>query len=664
MEIRHTYVNGLPVFVVPDKLKGATTSFGAVHAPEKGLCYFPAFPPFLELVLEELHKLQLDIHEETRIAVVKEAGSWETFRQDVSRLALPTKSYEHQLDGLADLLYNRRWALQWEMGTGKSKVVVDALMILRVPALILGSRTAISNWPKEFRNHSDGSLKVLSLDGSSVRKKKRQLQEAVEADVVLATYDAARLYGVPTLYTETATLFKRMNLIPNPTLRKALMDLNDEEQQLKFAREAIGGRPNAEIIAEVARITQALPTCLAHLPYQAIFSDESHRIKHIQSRRTRFCLQLSAKAKLRYLLTGTMSDGDPRGLYPQLMFLAPYLMPDDWDTFCKKHIITAPGCKHIVVQYKNIDVLNKRVDLVSSTKLLDECVDLPKQLPPVTVYYDLSPEQRKEYNRAAKDYKLWREEDSEELELSHSAVVISKLLQICSGFVYVPEVQDPTVLMSSQDLHSKLPVPGHDTQRYSPNPKLAALMEMLEDMLNEQKTKVIVWANYTAELDDIEAALKQAGVGYVRVDGSNSIRVLKYVEMFQNDPKITVYLAQEMTGESITLTAAKWMIYYSRSWYLDAHRQSKKRNYRIGQTQHTGIYYLVAAGTTEEQQLTALEHNITLATMLTQHHNCAVCVHYSKCLDRGVQPWDNDCVLEKDPHRVVTKPTPLKEDSP
>jgi SNF2 family DNA or RNA helicase len=502
----------------------------------------------------------------------------------------------------------------------------------------------------------------MSLDGYSVKKKKKQLREAVEADVILATYDAARLYGVPTLYASTAKLFKQANLIPNPTLRAALMGLNDEVLQLRFATNIADGRPNKDIIAEIEKITQALPTCLEHLPYKIIVSDESHRIKHIQSHRTRYCLQLSAKAQRRYLLTGTMSDGDPRGLYPQLSFLAPYLVPEDWDTFCKNHLVMARGCKHIVVQYKNIDVLNKRVDLVSSTKMLDDCVDLPKQLPPVTVYYDLSAEQRKEYNRAAKDYKLWRTEDAEELDLAHSAVVISKLLQICSGFVYVPEKPDPSLLMSSLDLHSKLPVPGHDTQRYSTNPKLASLMELLEDMLNGQKSKVIVWANYTAELDDIEGALKNAGVGYVRVDGSNSIRVLKYVEMFQNDPKIQVYLAQETTGESITLTAAKYMVYYSRSWYLDAHRQSKMRNYRIGQTQHTGIYFLVAAGTTEEQQLTALEHNVNLATMLTHHHNCAVCMFYSKCLDRGVKPWDNECVLDKDPHRVVTKPTPLKEE--
>ena len=664
MEIRHIHVNGLPVFVVPDKIKGVVTSFGAVHIREKGLCYFPAFPPFLHLVQENLHKLKLDISEASRIAIAKAAGTWEATRQDVSLLSLPTKSYDHQLDGLAEIIHNRRWALQWEMGTGKSKVVVDALMLLRLPALILGSRTAISNWPEQFRNHSDGSLKVLSLDGTSIKKKKDQLQKAVTADVVLATYDAARLYGVPTLYTETAKLFKRANLIPNPALRKALMDLNNEELQLKFTKEVVGGRPNAEILAEITTITQALPTCLEHLPYQIIIADESHRIKHIQSRRTRYCLQLSAKAQRRYLLTGTMSDGDPRGLYPQLMFLAPYLMPEDWTTFCKNHLITARGCKHIVVQYKNIDVLNKRVDLVSSTKLLDDCVDLPKRLPPVTVYYDLTSEQQKEYNRAAKDYKLWRDADAEELDLAHSAVVISKLLQICSGFVYVPQVQDPAQLMSSLDLHSNLPVPGKETQRYAKNPKLLALSELLEDMLNVQRAKVIVWANYTAELDDIEEALKNSGVGYVRVDGSNSIRVNKYVEMFQTDPKITVYLAQEMTGESVTLTAAKYMIYYSRSWYLDAHRQSKMRNYRIGQTQRTCIYNLVAAGTTEEQQLAALEHNITLAGMLTEHHNCAFCKFYGLCLVNGVKPWDNDCVLEKDPHRVVTKPTPLKEDVP
>src|SRR5690606_33504720 len=114
------------------------------------------------------------------------------------------------------------------------------------------------------------------------------------------------------------------------------------------------------------------PAWLAHLPYKNIIADESPRIKHVQRRRTAYGLQLSARAQRRYLLTGTMSDGDPRSVYPQLQFLAPYLMPEDWTTFCKKYLVMAPHTKHVVVQYKNVDIINQRVSSVSSVKLLDE----------------------------------------------------------------------------------------------------------------------------------------------------------------------------------------------------------------------------------------------------------------------------------------------------
>lgn len=655
MEIRHTYVNDVPVFVVSNRIAGAAKAFGAVPVPEKSCYVFPAFPPFLEDVVDGLRKLKLRVSR-------PETKTLDAWRQEVSSFALPTKSFDHQLDGLAELLHNYRWALQWEMGTGKSKVVVDALMLLRMPTLILGSRVAISNWPGEFQKHSDGSFKILALDGHSIKKKKQQLKAATEMDIVLATYDVARLYGVPTLYQETAKLFKQANVIPNIKLRDALKNLNDEPLQLRFAQEVLRGRNNADAIAEIESITQALPTCLAHLPYKIIIADESHRIKHIQSRRTAHCLQLSAKAQRRYLLTGTMSDGDPRSVYPQLQFLAPYLMPEAWTTFCKKYLVMAPHTKHVVVQYKNVDVINQRVGSVSSVKLLDDCVDLPKQLPPVTVNYTLSSEQRKAYNLAAEEFKLCRDVDNEEIDLAHSALVIAKQLQICSGFVYVPEPQDEAQLLSSQDLHSKLPAPKRDTQRYPTNPKLESLVDWLEDALEDPRTKLIIWANFIAELDDIEAALNKAKYCYVRVDGSNTNRIHLCRDYFQNEPECRIYLAQETTGESITLTAAKYMMYYSRSWNPDTHRQSKKRNYRIGQTQRTCIYNLVAEGTTEEQQLLALEYNITLATLLTHNHECVLCGHYKKCLAKGVKPWDNECVLDKDPHRVVTKPTALKED--
>jgi SNF2 family DNA or RNA helicase len=567
---------------------------------------------------------------------------------------------DHQIDGVAELLHNYRWALQWEMGTGKSKVVIDTAVILKEQVLILCPLVAIQNWNNEIQKHSGGTLRTVLFDGKSTKQKKKQLRDALGADVYIATYDTARLYGVPTMFSETAKLFNKARRVPNIKMREALMNLNDKEKQLAYAQQLLDGRANSEILAEIEQITQALPTCLEHLPYKIIVADESHRIKRIQSKRTRFCLQLSAKAPRRYLLSGTLSLGDPRDLYPQLQFLAPYLMPEDWTTFCKNHLVTRPGQPHIVVQYKNIDVVNKRVTLVSSTRKLDECIDLPERRF-VTIDYNFTHEQLTEYDRAAADFKImhWKQG---EIDIAHSAIAVAKLLQICSGFVYVPVMPDKGVLLDSQDMTTSLAAPEREAQRFSSNNKLSALTDLLDDLVGGQGGKVIVWANYVAELDDIEAALKLAGYTYVRVDGTTASRIQGQVDEFQNNPKCQIYLAQEKTGIAITLTAAKYSIYYSRSWSLEDHQQSLFRNYRIGQTQKTVVYHLIASGTIEEQQLDALNNKQHVADLLTQRHECVLCRRYRSCLDTGIKPWDDFCGLTKDPHRVVTKPTPLKED--
>lgn len=664
MEIRHTHVNGLPVLLVQSPLPALSKVFGAIPQTKKNLYCFPFFAPFRDLVAGELlgllQKNPNPYAESLLTSGVVCPPTYDDLLQSVSQREFPIKSMAHQLEGVAELLHNYRWALQWEMGTGKSKVVIDTVSILKEPALILCPLVAMKNWDNEINKHSGGTLRTVMLDGKSVEQKKRQLREAPGADVFITTYDNARLYGVPTMYEDTAKLFKRANMIPNPALREALMNLNNESQQLAFAEQLAQGRDNKQVIADITKILQDLPTCLEHLPYKIIVSDESHRIKRIQSKRTRFCLQLSAKAQRRYLLTGTMSLGDPRDLYPQLQFLAPYLMPEKWETFCKNHLIMRPGSRHVVVQYKNIEVINTRVTLVSSTRQLNECVDLPERTF-INVDYAFNHTQRIEYDRAARDFKIWHDKKRDEIDIAHSAIAVAKLLQICSGFVYVPVLPDPTLLMDSQDMTSHIAEPKREAQRYSPNNKLTALTDLLEDLVTGQNGKVIIWANYIAELDDIEEALKQTALTYVRVDGTTSSRIQERVDEFQNNPKCNVYLAQEKTGIAITLTAAKYMVYYSRSWSLEDHLQSLFRNYRIGQTQKTVVYHIIASGTLEEQQLTALDNKQRVADLLTQRHDCVLCGLYKQCLTTGTQPWDKDCILDNSPGRVVTKPTPLKE---
>jgi len=200
-----------------------------------------------------------------------------------------------------------------------------------------------------------------------------------------------------------------------------------------------------------------------------------------------------------------------------------------------------------------------------------------------------------------------------------------------------------------------------EQHNYKDNPKLKALEDLLIDLLDNPEHKVIIWANFKAELNDITALLAKHKWKYVRVDGSNSGHIKDHATVFQTDKTCSVYLGQIQTGIVITLTAAAYMVYYSRNWRLDDWLQSRKRNYRIGQLKKTIIYRLIARGTLEEQQLKALDLRQDISRTLTQKINCVVCAEFTLCVKNNVEPWTKECILDTNVKRSITRAKILKE---
>jgi hypothetical protein len=195
-----------------------------------------------------------------------------------------------------------------------------------------------------------------------------------------------------------------------------------------------------------------------------------------------------------------------------------------------------------------------------------------------------------------------------------------------------------------------------DVNKYDVNPKLEALEELLEDILADAEHKVIIWGNYSEELDDIEKLIKKFNYGYVRVDGTNTKHIKKYEDLFQNSPECRVYIGQIHTGIAVTLTAAKYSIYYSRAWSMDAWDQSRGRNFRIGQDQKTVVYRLVGNYSAEEQQLIALDNRHDIARVLTKRVACVLCEEYSTCLGTDVEPWCDGCIMNDKMKKFMTCP--------
>lgn len=667
---------GTPVFIIAGNLDILSRIFGGTYLKDHNAWMYPAYPPFLENVLNDFKALGIQFSPTAQDHLAKIQPYAELLTEvQTSPVLGPYPNYDHQNEGIAELLYNYRWALRWEMGTGKTKVAIEALNRLRKKTLIIAPVVAIDNWVEELRMHSGRTLKISVLRGATRQKKLEALEKAINdpSDILLTTYDAARLYGNHILAAKVIKAIEKGRLPTPLAVQKLLLGLPE-----KTALEILSAYQNMVSLPKLKSQIKSTPKdlCLTDFPYEIIILDESHRIKNIRSKRTKAVMELCKRAARRYLLTGTISMGNPLDLYPQMNALARYMCPEDYMHYKNKFCIISPDNTHVITGYKHLNIISQRINSISSEKLIDDCVDLP-ELRDVDIPFSLTPEQLRDYNSIVKHVDLDFGKYGE-LSNLNGGVRLNKLLQICSGFLYLKDERLGQVCDICQHVmhcvrdnispgtkhcfrHEELRgMLETNTIRYSQNPKLEALSDLLEDLLDNPEEKVVIWANMHAEMDDIAELLRKLKYAFVRVDGSSTDKIKTLVNNFQTDPNCRVYLGQESTGIAINLVASRYAVYYSRSWSLEHWLQSRAREYRIGQTRKTVVYRLCARDSVEVQQLIALDNREDIAKMLTEKVSCALCDRYAHCLKEKIIPWSSGCVYLSSIKRKTVSPEVIR----
>ena len=97
------------------------------------------------------------------------------------------------------------------------------------------------------------------------------------------------------------------------------------------------------------------------------------------------------------------------------------------------------------------------------------------------------------------------------------------------------------------------------------------------------------------------------------------------VESFQSDDRCRFLVGNPTVGGyGLTLTAAKYVIYFSNSYNLEVRQQSEDRAHRYGQTSQVTYIDLIATDTIDEMVLHNLENKIELS---------------AKTLGEQVQKW-------------------------
>jgi SNF2 family DNA or RNA helicase len=673
-------VNGTPVFVS----SGMVPGFERVHAGmldmEKKRWVFPAYPPFGLRVVDDLKKVQKGTsftpEAEKQIAVLEAVPQRLAERTLPEGFQFATKPFDHQITGLVYLLNHPRFALYWDAGTAKTKVMIDLKRALEGQRmLVLSPKVTVQNWVREVALHSGGTLKAVALRGSP-EQKRDIVRRYKKYDVIVASYGTARNMGFPRLYPETMKALSAANAAGVPlsksgieTLVRGIRFLSDPERQLHLALAWALGTPIAHVCRFAEEESKLAPQWLKDIDFKIIAADESQNLNNGSADQTKAAVALSKQAPRRYLMSGTPTLGDPRHLYSQMKFLSPAIIPETWREFEDMFLVKGhPFNKKVVTGFKNINILNERVNRVAIRKTKEECLDLPPRTI-IDIPIDLSAEQKKLYNKMVEEMQVDLQEffESEStLAVQNTAVLLNKLAQITSGFIIdsqrKADICDtcPHLVKCVESNIQPYTMKCQVVQKPPPgalnflkeNPKLTALEGLLDEILANENSKVIIWGQYHAELDSIEALLTKRKLEFVRGGEGN---IQKRIDTFNNDPKCRVYLSHVATGVGITLNSAAYMIFYALPWSLGHYLQAIDRNFRAGQLMKTFVYRLIAAETVDQFKATALAEKKDLSAMLTNKIACATCLHFEKCARNGTEVFDQGCIYQRSVKRTVAK---------
>ena len=267
-----------------------------------------------------------------------------------------TKPYEHQITALEKSWDKEEYGYFMEMGTGKSKVLVDNIAMLYDKgkinaALIIAPKGVYRNWfSGEIPNHLPGHIdhKTVIWTATTSKAKDKEYQQLFKID-----YDLHILI---------------MNVEAFST-----------KKGLEFATKFLN----------------------CHNTIMAI--DESTTIKTPTAKRTKAILTLGKLAKYRRILTGSPVTKSPLDLYTQCNFLHEELLGfNSYYTFRNRYATMIDrnfGGRRvqIVGGYKRLDELSDSLKKFSYRVLKEDCLDLPEKVY-IQREVELSDEQRQIYS--------------------------------------------------------------------------------------------------------------------------------------------------------------------------------------------------------------------------------------------------------------------------
>lgn len=314
-------------------------------------------------------------------------------------------------------------------------------------------------------------------------------------------------------------------------------------------------------------IKTVLPELLRRSDIGCVVVDELAAFRNARTDRWKALSALIGNRPFAWGLTGSPTPNDPTDAWGQVKLLTPNRVPKFFKHFKEQTMwqvstfrwIPRDNAKEQVYEVMQPAVRFKR----------DDCIELP---PTIFASRDapLSTEQDKIYKEMMRHLKVMF--STGEVKAANEGVLMSKLLQITTGFVYTK---------------------GGAAVELDNSPRMDALVELID----EAEGKVIVFVDFIHASKMVAQKLSDLGYSVAQVSGETSKKDRDQIfTEFQSAALPRVLVAHpKCMSHGLTLTSANVIIWFSPTTSNETYEQACARITRPGQSRKTLIMHLTGS---------------------------------------------------------------------
>lgn len=271
--------------------------------------------------------------------------------------------------------------------------------------------------------------------------------------------------------------------------------------------------------------------------------DESLKIKNIKAKRTIRLLEISKYCEYKLILNGTPLSKNVLDMYPQMQFLSPLILNENFYQFKDKYC-----------EYYKCGELRGRI------KRQHNIPHLISRIKPYIFDAELDLKTSKNYSFL--DFKLNDDEQFIYDETKYNMLANMEKNNDIDFYILITTLQKIICTSKSKQ-------------------------DLVNSCINEIQGKVVIFVKYIASIPD--NALKIIG------DMNMSERETA-IRKFKNEEKV-LYITYGCGSFGLNLQFANNMIFADRTWDLAQREQAEARIYRLGQNEDIVNYYIINGNT-------------------------------------------------------------------